>query len=141
VKSLKFIDKNNKEFSADMTPLIDVVFLLLLFFMVASSMDMITGMDIDLPKTDAKQDSKKRNNIRVVIEKNGNISINKNNIITSISIDMLEKEIKQESVLNNNMQISIAADNSIDYGLLVSVMEKIRNGGAANINFEVKKTE
>ena len=52
---MKFLRKKNTELSLEVTPLIDIVFLLLIFFVLNSQFDRLTSMDLSLPKVNSNQ--------------------------------------------------------------------------------------
>ena len=54
-KTKGFMNYQRKQLSPDLTPLIDVVFLLLIFFMVATTFDDMNGMKIELPKSEVSE--------------------------------------------------------------------------------------
>ncbi|MGL5579086.1 MAG: ExbD/TolR family protein, partial [Fusobacteriaceae bacterium] len=68
--SKSFMSYRRKELSPDLTPLIDVVFLLLIFFMVATNFDKLGGMKIDLPHSESALTEALSETVSVVIDKN-----------------------------------------------------------------------
>ncbi|NLK61976.1 MAG: biopolymer transporter ExbD [Fusobacteria bacterium] len=121
----------------ELTPLIDVVFLLLIFFMVSTTfVDIATGININLPEVTTSENIKVRD-ITVSIDEKSNIFINK----TKVTIGNFENEMYKAIEKNNTKNIVIKADKNLDYGLVVEVMTKSKNVGARELNLAVESNE
>ena len=108
----------------EITPLIDVVFLLLIFFMLATSFDERSAFKIDLPKSTAAKTKSTLKEVQVLVDKDKNVylrytdnsgkSQNEKLDLTSFVLVVSEK-------LNNseNKDVIISADKNIDYGFIV----------------------
>ncbi|RLB70169.1 MAG: biopolymer transporter ExbD, partial [Deltaproteobacteria bacterium] len=70
---MRFQTRKTDDAQLDMTPLVDVVFLLLIFFMLSTSLSVNPGIKIDLPKASAEQVKKKKTTLLVAIEAGGRI--------------------------------------------------------------------
>lgn len=116
--------------SLDLTPLIDVVFLLLVFFMVSTTFNKYGKIDIEVPKsivTQKTEDSK----IEIVIDKDENYFIIKNGKTESINIDDLERH------LIGAKEVSVTGDKNLKYQIVMDLITKIKKQGIENlgINF------
>lgn len=124
----------------EMTPLIDVVFLLLIFFMLATTFDESTAFKIELPKASAQKTVKAVKEIQILIDKEKNIylkynlnsktnqeKINKENFVEILSAKLKESE---------NKSVVISADKVIDYGFVVEIMGLVKEAGAEAINID-----
>lgn len=144
MSSKRFFNYQRKQLSPDLTPLIDVVFLLLIFFMVASTFDQKTGLKIELPKsTLAKATNKEIEKITVLMDREEKIKIRleKDNRVTEIesSLESLQKDLKEKITGFNNKKVAIMADKEIDYGKVVEIMSEVKLSGATAIDIEMKK--
>ena len=74
---MKFISENKSSFSIEITPLIDIVFLLVIFFVVTSKVGDSQFLSLELPKTESFQYKTVQNSNEIVIIKNGSIYVNK----------------------------------------------------------------
>ena len=125
----------------EITPLIDVVFLLLIFFMLATSFDERSAFKIDLPKSTAAKTKSTLKEVQVLVDKEKNIylrytdnsgkSQNEKLDLTSFVSVVSEK-------LNNseNKDVIISADKDIDYGFIVEIMSLLKESGASAINID-----
>ena len=125
----------------EITPLIDVVFLLLIFFMLATSFDERSAFKIDLPKSTAAKTKSTLKEVQVLVDKEKNVylrytdnsgkSQNEKLDLTSFVSVVSEK-------LNNseNKDVIISADKNIDYGFIVEIMSLLKESGASAINID-----
>jgi len=104
-----------------MTPMIDIVFQLLTFFMITSTYIQTSSLNVDLPKATASDTSIIQENI-VTIYKNGSLEWNSSKISKSdLSIKLQDMKKK-----NPNTSIVIQGDEGINYGLLIEIMDQAR---------------
>ena len=125
----------------EITPLIDVVFLLLIFFMLATTFDERSAFKIDLPKSTAAKTKSTLKEVQVLVDKDKNVylrytdnsgkSQNERLDLTSFVSVVSEK-------LNNseNKDVIISADKNIDYGFIVEIMSLLKESGASAINID-----
>jgi biopolymer transport protein ExbD len=132
---LRFSIEEEDSFAMDMTPLIDVVFLLIIFFMVSTVfVDYSRKMDINLPtsKSSVVDESPK------TIE----IQMSKDKIITlagkSITILGLEQALEKLDVKNKKQTAVIRADKILPYGDVIEVMGLLQKAGVLDISVAVK---
>ncbi len=111
----------------EIAPLIDCVFLLLIFFLLTSSFIFQPGIKINLPKAVTSE---------VIQEKSTIISITKSNQIyfneKIVSISELKEELK--TVSRQNKPILIKADRSVPLGQVVNIWDLCRGSGISQIN-------
>lgn len=118
----------------NMTPLIDMVFILLIFFIVTTSFVKETGVDVNRPtaKTAVK---KERANILVSIKANGEIWMDKRQIdrrAVRANVERMHAENPEGSVI-------ILADQDAKTGLLIEVMDQARLAGVANVSIAAER--
>ncbi len=108
----------------NVTPLVDVMLVLLIIFMVTAPM-MTQGVDVDLPETTAQPLRQKEDPIVVAINKKGEIYLNK------IKLDqtLLKQQLTAKATKDNEKPIFLKADKQVAYGLVVSVMADIKESG------------
>lgn len=110
----------------ELTPLIDVVFLLLIFFMISTTFsDKETGINIKLPKSNIK-DVVETKEIIVSLTKNKEIFINSK----KVSIKNFARVLKQTLKYSRKDNVIIRGDKYIDYGFVVKIMTMSKNSGA-----------
>lgn len=109
----------------EIIPMIDVIFFLLVFFMVSSlAMTKINSMPVALPKTSADPEAIKQD-IILTIKKDGSIFINK----TPTTLDDLGSLLANEMREHPQDVVVVNADEVSNYGLVVKAMDKARQIG------------
>jgi len=114
--------------SFNMAPLIDIVFLLIIFFMLSSSF-LNPALKLTLPKA-VNQDAQESEHVIVSIDQVGDIYVNTSKVSKS------ELQSKLESVLTENPKKSVhlRGDQEMPYKFFVYVMDTARQAGARQIN-------
>jgi len=131
---MEFIRPKRVSLSLDMAPLIDVVFQLLIFFMLSSSF-FNPALKLSLPKA-VEQDRREPERIVVSVSRSGKIFVN------SVSVSMAELKAQLEKKLFSDREkaIHLRGDEEMPYRLFVQVMDRARQAGARHINI-VHKSE
>lgn len=111
----------------NLTSLIDVVFLLLIFFMVSTSFALIRGIKVDLPTTTTPQEEIEQN-IVISITKEGKIYLGKTQISKTELVKTLKRQIGKKKSL-----VVINADKDTRHGMVVEVMDLAKQGGAGKL--------
>lgn len=124
----------------DITPMIDIVFLLLIFFLVATSFeDIKSGIKIDLP-TSTIRELKDVKEIQISIDKNGQLGLNFKDKGQSkqekVSISNLREILSAKLKESQEKNVIISADKSLDYGLIVNVMTIAKEAGASSLDID-----
>jgi len=113
----------------NVTPMLDVVFIMLIFFIVTASFVKEAGIDVSRPDA-ATAERKERGNILVAISENGQIWINKRQVdprAVRANIERMHAENPQGAVV-------IQADENSKTGLLVDVMDAARLAGVFEVS-------
>ena len=125
----------------EITPLIDVVFLLLIFFMLATSFDERSAFKIDLPKSTAAKTKSTLKEVQVLVDKEKNVYLrytDNSGKSQNESLDLTSFVSVVSEKLNNseNKDVIISADKNIDYGFIVEIMSLLKESGASAINID-----
>lgn len=123
-----------EEDNIDITPMLDVVFIMLIFFIVTASFVKESGIEVNRPKAETAVQQNKAS-ILIAINRQGEIWINKRRVdISSVraNIEILHAENPQGSVV-------IQADEEAKTKLLVQVMDASREAGVYNISISAEK--
>ena len=128
---MKFKKKKSPDISLEITPLVDVIFLLLIFFVLSTQFIDLKTMAIDLPSLDKKTMSNlPENRVKIEISKEGEVLIN-NTTINEFSLKSLNEEL---SLIPSNIKTAIiSADSDTRYQYIVTIMESLNSNGFKNI--------
>ncbi|ADD67875.1 Biopolymer transport protein ExbD/TolR [Denitrovibrio acetiphilus DSM 12809] len=123
---MKFSKKgdNNNNIEVNLTPLIDVVFLLLIFFMVSTTFIYSNSIDVNLPAAKGDETSVSEN-IRVVLTQSGVINIDGK----AYPENAVEKHLAQMKKSKPESTVIIEADKNVTHGRVVFVMDASRKAG------------
>ena len=112
----------------NVTPLVDVMLVLLIVFMVAAPL-MTVGVPIELPKTEAKQLDSSVEPITVTVRADGNIFLQE----TAIGLDTLAPKLVAIARNGYEEQIFVRADTNVPYGKVMEVMGLLNGAGYRKI--------
>ena len=126
---MRFRKSKEEEPRLGITPLIDIVFLLLIFFMLTSHFHVASGIPIRLPKVAQKAHEKERRNIILVIDRKGILYLKGKQITIEEFGPGLKSLIKQEGAYH----LVLEADKAVKHGLVVRVMDLAKTAGISSI--------
>ena len=134
---MKFLRKKSSEISLEVTPLIDIVFLLLIFFILNSQFEKLTSLELNLPKVNSEQlDEINGKNLVIEITAIEEIILNGQKL-SEITFKSLNNHIKE-----NFSQFSsavISADSNTKYKYLVTIMDVLNRNNFETV--EINATE
>ncbi|EOQ95831.1 transport energizing protein, ExbD/TolR family [Leptospira wolbachii serovar Codice str. CDC] len=120
--------------SINITPMVDVILVLLVIFMVTANFLKKESLNINLPKVQAA-DPNVAESVQVAITKTGAILLEGKDTDISGLVRNLEREAK----IRPNMRLTLSADESLPYGKITELMGIIRKAGVTKIALSVKK--
>lgn len=106
----------------DITPLIDVVFILLLFFMVASTFDRQAKLKIDLPEASAQAQMQETQSVVITIDAKGRYHINDRQLVNSQK-ETLKLALQKTVGDNKNTPLVLRADARTPHQAVVNAMD------------------
>ncbi|MEW5692138.1 MAG: biopolymer transporter ExbD [Candidatus Hydrogenedentota bacterium] len=118
----------------NITPLVDVVFLLLLFFMLTAHFIIYPGIKITLPQAETAN-IERTQEILIFISQQGEVYLGDKKVMIDNLFSILSNEIDIKKINH----ITIKADNQIPLDLAVRVMDIARKAGASGITISTKK--
>ncbi len=110
----------------NMTPLIDIMLVLLIIFMVTSSVGLESGLDIDLPKTEGKTSPKDGRAVLISMDKDGRISIQG----TETTLEKLEDAVKTALKQENTEMVVFEGDQNSRLSHAIKIMDLAKAAGA-----------
>jgi biopolymer transport protein TolR len=111
----------------NVTPLVDVILVLLIIFMVTAPM-MTRGIDVRLPKTETGSDATEERLI-VSVDRDNNVFLNDRPVNLHLLTDRLKAEMKRSGV----EFVFLRADQDVPYGRVMLVMDQIKKAGADRV--------
>lgn len=111
-----------------MTPLIDMVFILLIFFVVTTSFVSETGLDIQRPQSSSSE-TLPRENIPVAISADGRITVDGQRVGLLSIRPFLQKRLR----IQPGLAVVLVADKTVSVNRLVRVMDEIRSAGISEV--------
>jgi len=129
--------RNPKKARIEIIPMIDTIFFLLVFFMISSlSMAQYRGMPVNLPKAASGQQAPAES-AAITIDKESRIFLNKEEVDKVALAALLRQQLEQ----NPDLLVVINADDAVDHGRVVEVMDIARSADVARMAIAVKPKE
>jgi biopolymer transport protein ExbD len=113
----------------NMTPMIDMVFILLIFFIVTTSFVKETGVEVSRPSAQTAE-RKERGNILIAITKQGQIWIDRR----LVDVSAVRANVERLHVENPEGAVIVQADDESKTGMLVKVIDQVRLAGISSIS-------
>ena len=138
---MKFRKESNlKNVEVNLTPLIDVVFLLLIFFMVSTTFDKQAQIQIKLPEADSSEIvDKEPTSISVGINEQGDYFVNEEELIKSDK-ETLRKMLLKVSEGKTDLPVIISADGKAPHQSVVTVLDIASQLGMSQMTFATRQT-
>lgn len=130
---MKFNRQSRTEVDVNLTPLIDVVFLLLIFFMVSTTFTDKTELAIDLPEAKGQLQMESQGEIEVVVSQGGDYSINGKKLLNA-QFATLKSAIEKISEGDYKKPFIITADAQSPHQAVVMVMDAAGQLGFTNLS-------
>ena len=116
----------------DLSPMLDVIFQLILFFLVSTTFAALPGISVNLPESSTAQ-STDASGITITIEDTGRIFLDEKE--TSMKeLDGLLSLVETGSIEKDKYPVSIAADSKVTNGTLVEVFDSLRRNGFSAVS-------
>ena len=136
---MKFSNRRSRQNAEiSMLNLIDVIFMLLIFFMIATAFNKYSQFQLSIPKSDAKFDKKEETKAEIIVNRNKKYFLKLGNDAKEISEENIHGEILKlpKEMLEN---VTLTADEHLEYGYIVEVMSKLRNENVKNVSLNIQK--
>jgi len=134
---LKFKRPNKYDLIINTTPLVDVVFLLLIFFVITPILENSNRIEINLPKATVEQVESSFQAVEVVIERDGGVFVNGLPILNSNPM-VLKKELESLSGEDLSMPVVLYADGEVSHQSVVNIMSIIKNIGFEGLQLAIE---
>ena len=137
---MNFRKRKVEEFDVNMTPLIDVVFLLLIFFMVSTTFDRQSELNIELPEDSGEISESESVEIEIFIDSRGRFAINGEQLVNN-QADTLLRVLRETAGSDKDPRVIINADKNATHQTVMTAMDASRQAGFVHLTFSAVKPE
>ncbi len=135
---MKFRRQHREDIGVNLTPLIDVVFLLLIFFMVSTTFTRETQLSIDLPEAQGKPKEATEQQIEILVDESGNYRVNGEALVDG-SMRTLQAAIYKISAGDTTLPMTIAADAQAAHEDVVQAMDAAGQMGFVHLSITTRQ--
>jgi biopolymer transport protein ExbD len=125
---MKLLKKTSKKIALNLTSLIDVLFILIIFFTVSSTFLEQPGIQLQLPEAETSETHTVQK-VVIYINKDGKIYVNGD----SVSVENMIESIQQLVSAQTEKSVVLEADSDISHGFVIRIMDKLRKNGIYKI--------
>lgn len=126
---MRLPDESEKQMEINITPMIDVIFSILAYYIIATlSLTYSEGLPVNLPNA-TTANTQPSTKITVTIQPDGQIALNRQ----PIELEALEQTVRSQIGQNAESLVIINADEKVDHGRVVSVMDRLRRVKGAKL--------
>lgn len=133
---IKF-NRKKKQIHNDLTPMIDIIFQLILFFMAASTLAKTQSIKVKLPQTSNAVSTTENQVMDVTIDEDGSIYLDGN----FITLESMKEGAAFADYVNDAdepLPVNLEAHQNVEYGFVISVMDALRKNGYTSINLRTE---
>lgn len=126
--NLEFLKHSEEELSINITSMIDVIFILLIFFMVSTQFKK-ASLPLDLPRSEETAESEQQDSTKV-------LAVNANQMELDgkiVSLEELEPILEKMYSENQNLALSLECERTVEFERIVQILTKIQNAGISRI--------
>ena len=136
---MNFRQKPRKQVEVSLTPMIDVVFLLLIFFMVTTSFNRETELNIMLPKAQGSEKREQKKVIMLTIDADGLYYVDNHQVINQ-QLGTLGKALNEATGDKQNLPLIISAGAKTTHQAVINALDVAQQIGLTHITFAAKNT-
>ncbi len=137
---MKFQRHQADEINVNLTPLIDVVFLLLIFFMVSTTFTRETQLEVDLPQADNTAEVSAERPVEVVITAEGEYRVNGQGLVNA-QARTLRTALAKAAADNFELPLTISADARTPHQAVVTAMDVAGGLGFTKLSITTRESE
>jgi biopolymer transport protein ExbD len=132
---MKFKRKLEARAVVDLVPMIDVVFQLILFFLVSTTFAVLPGISLALPKSTTAE-ANRTNGITISVGADGALFLNQE----AVSIDSLDAALDRLATagLRASVPVNLEADEQVQNGTIVKILDSLRRTGYTGVNLRTR---
>jgi biopolymer transport protein ExbD len=135
---VKFKRRIQDELQINLTPLIDVVFLLLIFFMVSTTFTRETRLAVNLPEADGEPAQENSQQIEISVSRTGAYAIAGRNLVDS-ELNTLMRALEEVTLGNRDVALVLIADAEATHQSVVRAMDAIGQSGFSSLSIATRR--
>jgi biopolymer transport protein ExbD len=136
---MKFRSRRRSPPEVNLTSLIDVVFLLLLFFMVSATFEKLGRMQVELPQAQPNVEQEQQpDRITVTVDTEGQFFVNDRELVNT-DIETVKRALVSVAGEHRDLPLVISADGRAPHQAVVTVMDAASQIGLARVSFAIKR--
>ncbi len=124
----------------NLTPLIDVVFILLIFFMVSTTFQKESEINIELPEASGEPLEERKEQLEIVIDANGHYFIDQQQVVNT-ELATLKQAIQKFLGEQRDLPVVIRADRTTPYEAVIRAMDATAQLGLVNMSLATSQPE
>jgi biopolymer transport protein ExbD len=133
-------DRPQRDPEINLTPLIDVVFLLLIFFMVSTTFDRTTQLEIELPEASAEPTEEEQELLEVSVDIEGRYYVNSKELVNT-ELETLKRALEVAADGRHELPLVIHADANSPHQAVVKIMDAASQLGLTRLTFAAQRPE
>lgn len=137
---MKFQRRIQEDLQINLTPLIDVVFLLLIFFMVTTTFTQETRLAVNLPEADGEPVESAPSTIEISVSEGGSYAVDGRPLVNG-QLDTLMRALEEVSGGNKDVSLILIADAEASHQSVVTAMDAIGQSGFSRLSIATRKPE
>ena len=126
---MNFSSRRREEMIVDVTPLIDIIFQLVLFFMVSTTFVTSPGLEVELPRSSSETILQDDSQLEIWVTRDGAVQVDD----VAVDWDGLTGRLKNARTGDSSTLIIIKADRDVNHGRVVAVMDLARSLGLSRL--------
>lgn len=134
---MAFLRKKRESPRVELTPMVDVVFLLLIFFMISTTFVETPGISVKLPESSSQKRAQDVKEIKVYLSKEGDIYLGKE----PVDLDELRRRLRQHGEQAANITFLLLADKEALHGKVVLLMDLAKETGFGKLAIATEHRE
>ena len=137
---MNFKRPQREDVGIDLTSLIDVVFMLLIFFMVTTSFDRIAQINVKLPQASSEQRETLTESIEVTVDADDQVYIRGQKLINT-QLGTIREALRESVRTTEDVPVVISADGKATHQAVIKIMDAARQAGLLRITFATRKLQ
>lgn len=137
---MNFCSKRREELEISLTPLVDVVLLLVVFFMLSTTFNKESAITVDLPEASPEIRDAQKKTLEITIDARGDFYINQERVVNT-QIDTLKRALGAAAGEARDMPLLISADAKTPHQAVVTAMDAAGQLGFVHLSLATKNTK